>query len=102
DGTFVEEAFAHGIAVDAVGQAQAGMGVAVGDVDGDGLLDLFVTHLAVERNTLWVQGPMRGNFLDKTARAGLLNSEWRGTGFGTLMGDFDQDGWLDIAVVNGA
>jgi enediyne biosynthesis protein E4 len=102
DGTFLEQAFAHGIAVDAMGQAQAGMGVAIGDVDGDGLLDIFVTHLAVERNTLWHQGPMRGNFVDKTARAGLLHSEWRGTGFGTLMGDFDHDGWLDIAVVNGA
>ena len=55
---------------------------------------------AIERNTLWMQGSRRGNFRDQTAKAGLLKSAWRGTGFGTLMGDFDQDGWIDIAVVN--
>jgi enediyne biosynthesis protein E4 len=102
DGTFTEEAMLRGIGVDAMGQALAGMGVAVGDVDDDGLFDLYVTHLSMERNTLWMQGPRRGDFRDHTARAGLLASQWRGTDFGTLMGDFDQDGWIDIAVVNGA
>jgi hypothetical protein len=102
DGTFVDEALIRGVAVDGMGQQQAGMGVAVGDVDGDGWFDIYVTHLAEERNTLWMQGPRRGHFRDRTAATGLLASEWRGTGFGTLMGDFDQDGWLDIAVVNGA
>jgi hypothetical protein len=101
NGTFTEDGYAHGLAVDAMGQAQAGMGVAIGDVDNDGLLDVFVTHLSSERNTLWRQGPQRGLFQDRTAFAGLLQSAWRGTGFGTRMTDFDQDGWLDIAVVNG-
>jgi enediyne biosynthesis protein E4 len=87
--------------VDAMGQAQAGMGVAVGDVDNDGRFDLYITHLTSEHNTLWSQGPKRGLFRDRTARSGLLATDWRGTGFGTLMADFDQDGWLDIAVVNG-
>src|SRR5439155_2674450 len=58
--------------------------------------------LATERNTLWKQGPKRGQFYDGTARAGLLTTLWRGTGFGTVLGDFDNDGWSDIAVVNGA
>jgi hypothetical protein len=102
DGTFLEEAYLHGLAVDSMGQAQAGMGVAAGDVDGDGRFGLYVTHLTSERNTLWSQpGPKRGEFRDTTARAGLLSSDWRGTGFGTVMGDFNHDGWLDIAVVNG-
>jgi hypothetical protein len=101
NGTFSEEAFLHGLALDAMGAAQAGMGVAAGDVDNNGLIDLYVTHLTTERNTLWLQAPKRGLFHDRTAQSGLFASEWRGTGFGTLMADFDQDGWLDIPVVNG-
>ncbi len=102
DGAFKEEAYFRGVAVDNMGQAQAGMGIAVGDVDGDGLFDLYVTHLSTERNTLWQQGPKRGMFTDRTARAGLLATDWRGTGFGTVLADFDNDGWPDIAIVNGA
>jgi hypothetical protein len=102
NGTFTQDALKSGIAIDAMGNAQAGMGVAVGDVENGGLFDVYVTHLAAERNTLWKQGPKRGNFRDQTARAGLLATEWRGTGFGTVMRDFDNDGWLDIAVVNGS
>ncbi len=102
NGTFVEEAYAHGLAVDTMGRSQAGMGVAIGDVDNDGLFDVFVTHLTSERNTLWRQGPRRGQFLDRTATAGrLAGADWRGTGFGAVLADFDNDGWLDLAVANG-
>ena len=100
--TFKEEAFARGVAMDGMGMAQAGMGIAVGDMDGDGLFDMYVTHLNIERNTLWQQGPKRGTFTDRTAKFGLSNTGWRGTGWGTVMRDFDHNGWPDIAVVNGA
>jgi hypothetical protein len=100
DGTFKEEAVQRGVAYNGMGQAQAGMGVALGDVDGDGLFDLFVTHLTEETNTLWKQEP-RGLFRDHTAPAGLIAPAWRGTGFGTLLADFDHDGALDLAIVNG-
>lgn len=100
DGTFVEESVLRGVAYNAMGRVQANMGVAVGDIDGDGLFDLFVTHLTEETNTYWKQGP-RGLFQDRTAQSGLAGSRWRGTGFGTLLADFDHDGALDLAVANG-
>jgi enediyne biosynthesis protein E4 len=100
DGTFVEESVSRGIAYTAMGQAFAGMGIALGDVDNDGLFDVYVTHLTSETNTLWKQGP-RGQFRDGTRALGLASSQWRGTGFGTLLADFDLDGALDLAVVNG-
>ncbi|MGH7171840.1 MAG: CRTAC1 family protein [Gemmataceae bacterium] len=100
NGTFKEEALVHGLAYDGRGQAQAGMGIAWGDVDGDGLLDVFVTHLADETNTLWRQEP-RGLYSDQSAIGGFLKSSARGTGFGAVLADFDHDGALDLAVVNG-
>ena len=100
DGTFAEEAALRGVAVNAIALAQAGMGVAYGDTDGDGLMDLFVSHLRGETHTLWKQGP-RGLFLDRTGAAGLSRPHWQGTGFGTTLADFDLDGALDLAVVNG-
>jgi enediyne biosynthesis protein E4 len=100
DGKFKEEALTHGVAFNGMGQAQAGMGVAFGDGSGNGLFDLFVTHERDETNTLWVQGP-RGTFRDMTLKAGFSRSGWRATGFGTVMADFDNDGWNDIAVANG-
>ncbi len=100
DGTFKEEAILRGVAVNAMGNSEAGMGVAFADLDGDGLSDLFVTHLTEEANTLWKQGP-RGLFRDQTGPSGLARPRWRGTGFGVVAADFDLDGWTDLAVVNG-
>jgi hypothetical protein len=101
DGTFAEEALARGVALTAMGNAYAGMGVAIGDIDNAGLVDLYVTHLSKQTNTLWKQGP-QGYFRDLSATWGLTATRWRGTGFGTLLADFDNDGWVDLAIVNGA
>jgi hypothetical protein len=100
NGTFREEAVGRGCAFNAMGKSQGNMGIAFGDVDGDGMPDLFVTHLTEENNTLWKQGPI-GLFTDRTLAAGLANSRWRGTGFGVVMADFAQRGCLDLALVNG-
>jgi hypothetical protein len=99
DGTFKEEAVQRGCACNAAGRAEGNMGVVFGDVDGDGLPDLFVTHLTEETNTLWRQGPV-GLFTDRTRASGLVPPR-RGTGFGVVLADFDQDGHLDLALVNG-
>jgi hypothetical protein len=100
DGTFKEEAVIRGVAFNSMSQAQAGMGIGLADVNGDGMLDLVVTHLAEETNTLWVQGPA-GLFQDRTGRAGLTTPRWRGTGFGVALADFDHNGWPDLAIANG-
>jgi hypothetical protein len=76
------------------------MGIALGDVEGRGLFDIFVTHLTEEHHTLWRQGP-RGLFQDRTADGGLANPHWHGTGFGVVLADFDLDGRPDLALVNG-
>ena len=100
NGTFADEAATRGVAFTQMGQVYAGMGVALGDIDNDGLQDLYVTHLTNETNTLWKQGP-RGFFQDKSSEAGLFGTRWRGTGFGALMADFNLDGLQDIAIANG-
>jgi hypothetical protein len=84
-----------------MGQAQGNMGIAMADVDGDGSFDLFVTHLIEEMHALWTQSP-RGLFLDRTASAGMAQPLWHGTGFGTALEDFDNDGAPDAAIANGA
>ncbi|MDZ4783829.1 MAG: CRTAC1 family protein [Planctomycetia bacterium] len=100
DGRFVEEGISRGLAYNAMGKAEANMGVAVGDVDGDNLFDLYVTHLTEETHTLWRQEP-RGYFLDRTAASKLIGAASRSTGFGTAMADVDNDGDLDLMLVNG-
>ncbi len=100
DGTFHEEAGQRGLAYNGHGMAMGNMGIAVGDIDGDGLFDVFITHLTEETNTMWMQGP-RGLFKDRTVTAGLAAPYLRGTGFGAVLADFNQDGALDLALVNG-
>jgi hypothetical protein len=100
NGTFKEEAVARGVAFDALGRPLGNMGIALGDVDGDGLFDLLVTHLVQETHTLWMQGP-RGQFQDRTSVRGVAPPGSRGTGFGTVLADFDNDGSLDLAIANG-
>jgi hypothetical protein len=99
DGKFDDQSLLLGVALNGLGRAGASMGTAWGDVNGDGLADLFVTKLDVETHTLWRQGPA-GLFKDGTIDAGLAAAR-RSTGFGTVLSDFDLDGDLDLAYVNG-
>ena len=101
DGTFSEAALMAGAAVNAEGRAEAGMGVSAGDFDGDGDEDLIVTHLNRETNTLY-RNEETGFFEDLSTASGAGPPSWEYTGFGAGWLDYDNDGWLDLAVANGA
>jgi hypothetical protein len=95
----IADAFAMGCAVDGVGAAEAGMGVAATDVDNDGDLDLCVTNLAKETNTLYRNDD--GIFRDATAVSGLAAPSMPFTGFGLGFADFNHDQELDLYIANG-
>lgn len=99
-GRFEETGLTAGAALNGDGAAEAGMGVTAGDIDDDGDEDLFVAHLFGETNTLYLNMG-RGLFMDRTPRAGLAGPSRRMTGFGTRFLDYDNDGLLDVVVVNG-
>ena len=98
-GSFADDALLAGVAVSRAGQPQGSMGIDIGDVDRDGDDDLFVTNLDNEGNTLYLNVGS-GLFEDRTAEFGLFKLGL--TGFGTRFMDYDNDGWLDLVVVNGA
>ncbi len=101
NGTFKNQALLAGAAVNRHGQAEAGMGVDAGDYNGDGLDDIFLTHLMEETNTLYLNLGS-GLFEDRTIETGMGKQTRRYTGFGTLWFDYDNDGWLDLFSANGA
>ena len=100
DGTFREEAFFRGGALSAGGRPQASMGIACGDIDGDGCIDLLLTHLEGENNALYM-GVDKTGFRESGQKAGLALPSLGYTGFGTQFLDLDNDGDLDLLVANG-
>jgi len=101
DNTFTNSALLRGNAVNFHGNAEASMGVDAGDIDNDGDLDLFMTHLLNETNTIYINNG-DGYFNDETTSTGLAEPSKGHTGFGTAFLDYDNDGWLDIIIANGA
>src|SRR5580765_3023209 len=99
DGTFQQEGLERGVALSEDGLEQAGMGIAVGDYDLDGNLDIFKTHFADDTNVLY-RNDGKGYFNDSTIRAGI-GVETRYVGWGTGMIDLDNDGHPDLFVVTG-
>ena len=97
---FVEQGVLSGLAYDAEGKAQACMGVAAGDVNDDGRLDLFVTNFYQESNTLYVQDAS-GLFADATAASGLRGPSYEMLGFGAQFIDGELDGYQDLVLTNG-
>ena len=99
DGRFVDDALMAGCALNHSGASEGGMGVMAVDFDYDGDLDLFVSHLRDESNTLYVNSA--GLFTDTTPALGLEAPSLAFTGFGLGFADFDHDGLLDVFVANG-
>ena len=97
---FADEALLRGVALNARGVRTGDMGVDFGDVDGDGDLDLVSTHIAGEMHSLWLADA--GTFEDRSVERGLGAASFGSTGFGAAWLDYDRDGWLDLATVNGA
>jgi hypothetical protein len=100
DGMYDEVGLALGCAVNRDGQAQASMGIAAGDYDGDGVLDLYLTHFYDDSNTLY-RGLGAAGFEDVTGRTGLHVPTLDRLGFGVAMADFDFNGRLELLVANG-
>jgi tetratricopeptide (TPR) repeat protein len=97
---FSEQAHLWGLALDRYGLSKAGMGIAAGDLNGDGRLDLFVTTFARESKVLYLsQGD--GLYVDLTQEAGLRAPTFEFLGFGTQFLDADLDGRLDLVILNG-
>lgn len=101
NGTFTNTALLAGAAVSPEGLAKASMGVDAGDFDNDGDEDLFIGELRGQGADLYVNDGT-GTFTDQSASAGLKLKTLPYTGFGAGWLDIDNDGLLDLAVVNGA
>jgi len=97
---FEELAMLAGAALSDRGESEAGMGVDLGDLDGDGHLELMVTNFDVETNALYAH---LGDWLFTDRRYGsqLANPSLYKVAFGVAFADFDQDGAQDVAVANG-
>ena len=99
DGTFTDQAVTAGVAFNEEGREQAGMGVTVGDYNGDGRPDLFKTNFSEDTPTLY-ENEGDGTFNDVTFKAGL-GKHVQYLGWGTMFFDFDNDSWPDLILVNG-
>ncbi len=100
DGVFREVGLWSGAALDANGAAQAGMGVAVGDLGGDGDIDIFVTNFSEDFSTLY-ECSDRGFYRDVSAARGVGMATRRSLSWGTAFLDLDCDGDLDLVLANG-
>ena len=97
---FTDVALRSGLASNGDGRRQATMGVAVTDTNADGLPDVFSTNFASDTNTLQESRAERP-WRDRTSLRGLSTAGQIQVGWASLMGDYDLDGDVDLAVFNG-
>jgi enediyne biosynthesis protein E4 len=100
DRIFHEEGLTHGLAYASDGKPRAGMGIAAGDIYGDGGEAVVVTNLPNESFTLFERRP-NGDFIDATEQSGLAHISLPCTGFGVGLFDMENRGLLDLFSANG-
>jgi hypothetical protein len=100
DGTFEDASYSSGAGFSDDGKAEAGMSAGAGDIDGDGDIDLYVSHLDGELNRLYTNEGKR-LFTDATITSGLGATTIMNSGFGAQFLDADNDANRDLVVVNG-
>jgi hypothetical protein len=100
DGTFTEVALAAGVAFDPNGNARGGMGVDAEDLDGDGYLEIFVANFSAQTNALF-HNEKDGLFIETTNKLGLGAISLPMSGFGSRFFDYNNDGLVDLFVLNG-
>lgn len=99
NGTFEEIGMEAGCALTAEGRPQSSMGVAIGDYNNDGWMDIYVTAFSEDYNTLYRNS--KGQFTDVTFQDGLGTKDYSQLTMGTGFLDYDNDGWRDIFLANG-
>lgn len=99
NGTFTEEGIERGLGLNSDGMEQAGMGLAVASLFGDGHFDILKTHFADDTMGLY-RGDGKGQFADVEVKAGLA-VETRYVSWGAAFPDLDNDGWPDIFIATG-
>src|SRR5271154_3088136 len=100
DRVFKEAGLTHGLAYASDGKPRAGMGIASGDIFGDGGESVIVTNLPTEAFTLFQRQP-NGDFVDATEQSGLSHISLPYTGFGVGLFDMANSGLLDMFSANG-
>ena len=100
DGTFEDDSYLSGFALNSDGREIASMGIAVGDYENNGLIDFFVTDFGDDYKVLF-HNDGDASFSDVSYKAGIAQTTIPFVGWGDGFIDYDNDGWLDLFMVNG-
>ncbi len=100
DGTFEDSSFVSGYALNESGAETASMGIGVGDLNHSGNIDIYHTTFSDDYNPLYLNDG-HGDFSDVAHQFGIAEATIPFLGWGTSFFDYDNDGWLDLFVVNG-
>ena len=100
DGTFDDQSYVSGFALNKDGREIASMGIAAGDYENNGLIDFFVTDFGDDYKVLY-HNDGDASFTDVSYKAGVAQTTIPFVGWGDGFLDYDNDGWLDLFEVNG-